>query len=67
MMHGGCQAGTQIPDQLLFCPSLSLFFRKDLAWAVIVYHALLSASQIFLELRESAHCIKLAIQGMSRI
>ncbi len=64
MMHGGCQAGTQIPDQLLFCPSLSLFCRKDLAWAVIVY---VSASQIFLELRESAHCVKLAIQGMSSI
>ena len=36
-------------------------------WAVIVYHALLVALQTFLGLRESAHCVRLAIQGMSGI
>ena len=35
--------------------------------AVIVYHALLAAFQIFLELKESAHCARLAILGMSSI
>jgi len=47
------------------CASLSKFL--DTEWAVIVYHALLAALQIFLELRESAHCARLAILGMSSI
>ena len=61
MMHGGCQAGTKIPDWLLFFASLSFFSRKESDRAVIVYHASLSAPQAFLELRECAHCAKLAI------
>ena len=45
---------------------------SDSEWAVIVYHAfnankLLAATQIFLELRGSAQCVRLAIEGMSSI
>jgi len=34
---------------------------SDLEWAVIVYHSLLAASQVFLDFRESANCVRLAI------
>ena len=36
-------------------------------WALILYHALLAATQRFLDLREFAQHIRLAIWGMSSI
>ena len=50
------QASLQETCQTSVCkPSL------DSGWAIIIHHAFLAASQLFLELRESAQRVRLAV------